>query len=68
MSGGPTFNLLGLIAVASCGALPSLLGSEVSGDQNIKSRDAGGTCMGAHAAAPRQREYICCVVGASVLF
>ena len=64
----PKFLLFITFAVPSCKPPPSLLGSEVSGDHSMKTRDAGGTCMGAHAAAPHQREYTCCVVGGSVNF
>ena len=68
LSSTPTFLLLILTAVPSCGALPSLLGSEVSGDHSMKTRDAGGTCRAGHTAAPHQRECTCCVVGGSAHF
>ena len=57
-----------LTPVPSCGTLPSLFGSEVSGDDSIKPRDAGGTCRAGHTAAAHQREYTCCVVGGSAHF
>ena len=41
LSGGPTFDQIILIAVPSCGAVPSLLGSEMDGDHSMKTRDAG---------------------------
>ena len=49
--------------IGSCGALPSLFGSEDSGDHSKKTRDAGGTCRAGHAAASHQSECTCCVVG-----
>ena len=57
-----------LPVVASCGALPLLLGSEVCGDHSMKTRDAGGTCRAGHAAAPHQSECTCSVVGGTAGF
>ena len=64
-SAGRTFLLLILTAAASCGALPLLLGSEVSGDHSIRTRVAGGTRRAGHTVALHQRECTCGGVGPS---